>query len=163
MLISGVDSETAMSEAATLGATMSKAAAPEAVIPEASGNILAGLPLFKSNIYSKKQICESNDDNMVNNRGESSNNNDTEIDDDEIDSYILSGEEYKEKEKKWRKLHGDDEATLLSQILSADNPKIIGDKLEKNKDSLQIPAKSKTNYDILVNLDSCFSDSSLFE
>lgn len=101
-----------------------------------------------------------------------------EIDEDEIDSYILSKESHQIKRDMWMKMHGTAFRKLqLSREERAKNPKVIRAKEKKAKDSLRTPAKtaaeavervlkkkklsSKINYDILDNLDSFVnSDSS---
>lgn len=101
-----------------------------------------------------------------------------EIDEDEIDSYILSKESHQIKREMWMKMHGTAFRKLkLNREERAKNPKVIRAKEKKNKDSLRTPAKtaaeavervlkkkklsSKINYDILDNLDSFVnSDSS---
>lgn len=101
-----------------------------------------------------------------------------EIDEDEIDSYILSKESHQMKRNMWMKMHGTAFRKLqLSREERAKNPKVIKAKDKKTKDSLRTPAKtaaeavervlkkkklsSKINYDILDNLDNLVnSDSS---
>lgn len=101
-----------------------------------------------------------------------------EIDEDEIDSYILSKESHQIKRDMWMKMHGTAFRKLqLNREERAKNPKVIRAKEKKAKDSLRTPAKtaaeavervlkkkklsSKINYDILDNLDSFVnSDSS---
>lgn len=101
-----------------------------------------------------------------------------EIDEDEIDSYILSKESHQIKRNMWMKMHGSAfRKLLLNREERAKNPKVIRAKEKKVKDSLRTPAKtaaeavervlkkkklsSKINYDILDNLDSFVnSDSS---
>lgn len=101
-----------------------------------------------------------------------------EIDEDEIDSYILSKESHQIKKNMWIKMHGTAfKKLLLSREERAKNPKVIRAKEKKAKNSLRTPAKtaaeavervlkkkklsSKINYDILDNLDSFVnSDSS---
>jgi transcription factor IIIB subunit 2 len=101
-----------------------------------------------------------------------------EIDEDEIDSYILSKESHQIKRDMWMKMHGTAFRKLqISREERAKNPKVIRAKEKKAKDSLRTPAKtaaeavervlkkkklsSKINYDILDNLDSFVnSDSS---
>lgn len=101
-----------------------------------------------------------------------------EIDEDEIDSYILSKESHQMKRNMWMKMHGTAFRKLqLSREERAKNPKVIKAKDKKTKDSLRTPAKtaaeavervlkkkklsSKINYDILDNLDNFVnSDSS---
>lgn len=101
-----------------------------------------------------------------------------EIDEDEIDSYILSKESHQIKRDMWMKMHGTAfRKLLLNREERAKNPKVIKAKEKKAKDLLRAPAKtaaevvervlkkkklsSKINYDILDNLDSLVnSDSS---
>lgn len=101
-----------------------------------------------------------------------------EIDEDEIDSYILSKESHQIKKNMWIKMHGTAFRKMqLNREERAKNPKLIRAKEKKAKDSLKTPAKtaaeavervlkkkklsSKINYDILDNLDSFVnSDSS---
>lgn len=101
-----------------------------------------------------------------------------EIDEDEIDSYILSKESHLIKRDMWMKMHGTAFRKLkLNREERAKNPKVIKAKEKKAKDSLRTPAKtaaeavervlkkkklsSKINYDILDNLDNLVnSDSS---
>lgn len=160
-----------------------KATTLEAAISEVSGNISDVLSLLKSNGYIKKQIDESidNDLDVVHYVKKSScdvkinEDNDDEItlyniriDDDEIDSYILSKEKHEIKKKLWMKVHGD---TLLSRKkLNSKNPKVNKDKQKKAENSVLVLAKStvnamepilkkkklssKINYDILNSLDS---------
>ncbi|XP_022161931.1 transcription factor IIIB 90 kDa subunit-like [Myzus persicae] len=103
---------------------------------------------------------------------------DVEIDEDEIDSYILSKESHQLKRNMWMKMHGTAFRKMqLSREERAKNPKVIRAKENKAKNSLRTPAKtaaeavervlkkkklsSKINYDILDNLDSFVnSDSS---
>lgn len=100
------------------------------------------------------------------------------IDEDEIDSYILSKESHQIKRDMWMKMHGTAFKKMqLSREERAKNPKVIRAKEKKAKNSLRTPAKtaaeavervlkkkklsSKINYDILDNLDSLVnSDSS---
>lgn len=101
-----------------------------------------------------------------------------EIDEDEIDSYILSKEGHQMKRNMWMKMHGTAFRKIqLSREERAKNPKVIKAKEKKAKSLLRTPAKtaaeavervlkkkklsSKINYDILDNLDSIVnSDSS---
>lgn len=101
-----------------------------------------------------------------------------EIDEDEIDSYILSKESHRIKREMWMKMHGTAYRKIqINREERAKNPKVIRAKEKKAKDSLRTPAKtaseavervlkkkklsSKINYDILDNLDSFVnSDSS---
>jgi transcription factor IIIB subunit 2 len=101
-----------------------------------------------------------------------------DIDEDEIDSYILSKESHQMKRNMWMKMHGTAFRKLkLSREERAKNPKVIKAKEKKAKNSLRTPAKtaaeavervlkkkklsSKINYDILDNIDSFVnSDSS---
>ncbi|KAL4131357.1 hypothetical protein QTP88_008683 [Uroleucon formosanum] len=103
---------------------------------------------------------------------------DVVIDEDEIDSYILSKESHQIKRDMWMKMHGTAFRKMqLSREERAKNPKVIRAKEKKAKNSLRTPAKtaaeavervlkkkklsSKINYDILDNLDSFVnSDSS---
>ncbi|XP_026811514.1 transcription factor IIIB 90 kDa subunit [Rhopalosiphum maidis] len=103
---------------------------------------------------------------------------DVVIDEDEIDSYILSKESHQIKRNMWMKMHGTAFRKMqLSREERAKNPKVIRAKEKKAKNSLRTPAKtaaeavervlkkkklsSKINYDILDNLDSFVnSDSS---
>lgn len=100
------------------------------------------------------------------------------IDEDEIDSYILSKESHQIKRNMWMKMHGAAYRKMqLSREERAKNPKVIRAKEKKAKNSLRTPAKtaaeavervlkkkklsSKINYDILDNLDNFVnSDSS---
>lgn len=94
-----------------------------------------------------------------------------EIDEDEIDSYILSKESHQIKRDMWMKMHGTAFKRIqLNREERAKNPKVIKAREKKVKDSLKTPAKtaseavervlkkkklsSKINYDILDNLDS---------
>jgi len=96
---------------------------------------------------------------------------DVEIDEDEIDSYILSKESHKIKRDMWMKMHGTAYKMMqLRREERAKNPKVIKAKEKKVKNSLRTPAKtaaeaverilkkkklsSKINYDILGNFDS---------
>lgn len=103
---------------------------------------------------------------------------DVVIDEDEIDSYILSKESHQIKRNMWMKMHGTAFRKMqLNREERAKNPKVIRAKEKKAKNSLRTPAKtaaeavervlkkkklsSKINYDILDNLDSFVnSDSS---
>ncbi|XP_060837611.1 transcription factor IIIB 90 kDa subunit [Rhopalosiphum padi] len=103
---------------------------------------------------------------------------DVVIDEDEIDSYILSKESHQIKRNMWMKMHGTAFRKMqLSREERAKNPKVIRAKEKKARNSLRTPAKtaaeavervlkkkklsSKINYDILDNLDSFVnSDSS---
>uniref|UniRef100_A0A2S2NCD0 B-related factor 1 n=1 Tax=Schizaphis graminum TaxID=13262 RepID=A0A2S2NCD0_SCHGA len=103
---------------------------------------------------------------------------DVVIDEDEIDSYILSKESHQIKRTMWMKMHGTAFRKMqLSREERAKNPKVIKAKEKKARNSLRTPAKtaaeavervlkkkklsSKINYDILDNLDSFVnSDSS---
>jgi len=103
---------------------------------------------------------------------------DVVIDEDEIDSYILSKESHQMKRNMWMKMHGTAFRKMqLSREERAKNPKVIRAKEKKAKNALRTPAKtaaeavervlkkkklsSKINYDILDNLDSFVnSDSS---
>ncbi|XP_060869718.1 transcription factor IIIB 90 kDa subunit [Metopolophium dirhodum] len=103
---------------------------------------------------------------------------DVVIDEDEIDSYILSKESHQIKRNMWMKMHGTAFRKMqLSREERAKNPKVIRAKEKKAKNALRTPAKtaaeavervlkkkklsSKINYDILDNLDSFVnSDSS---
>lgn len=93
-----------------------------------------------------------------------------DIDEDEIDSYILSKESHQIKRDMWMKVHGTAFKKMqLSREEKAKNPKFIKAKEKKAKESLKTPAKtaseavervlkkkklsSKINYDILDNLD----------
>jgi len=103
---------------------------------------------------------------------------DVVIDEDEIDSYILSKESHELKRNMWMKMHGTAFRKMqLNREERAKNPKVIRAKEKKARNSLRTPAKtaaeavervlkkkklsSKINYDILDNLDSFVnSDSS---
>lgn len=101
-----------------------------------------------------------------------------DINEEEIDSYILSKESHQIKRDMWVKMHGPDYKKMqLCRQERAKNPKVMKAKEKKIKDSLRTPAKtaaeavervlkkkklsSKINYDILDNFDSFVnSDSS---
>ncbi|XP_050524538.1 transcription factor IIIB 90 kDa subunit [Daktulosphaira vitifoliae] len=94
-----------------------------------------------------------------------------DIDEDEIDSYILSKDGHQMKKDMWMKMHGSAYRQIqINRVERAKNPKVIKAKEKKAKDSLKTPAKtaaeavervlkkkklsSKINYDILDNIDS---------
>lgn len=101
-----------------------------------------------------------------------------DINEEEIDSYILSKESHLIKRDMWVKMHGPDYKKMqLCRLERAKNPKVMKAKEKKVKNSLRTPAKtaaeavervlkkkklsSKINYDILDNFDSFVnSDSS---
>ncbi|VVC32703.1 Transcription factor TFIIB,Cyclin-like,Transcription factor TFIIB, cyclin-like domain,Brf1 [Cinara cedri] len=131
--------------------------------PETSSKFVNVGPSFEMMGLSKRSRSYEDDEDE-----ESSFN--VDINDDEIDSYILSKESHLIKKDMWSKMHGPEyrKMTLCRQE-RAKNPKVIKSKEKKVKDSLRTPAKtaneavervlkkkklsSKINYDILDNFD----------